>query len=89
MTEIVLDGERIVTLGDVHREVTDVLKPNYYGANLDALWDVITSQKAVRVVIKHEALLQQHLGNDYQSLITLFNDAAKQVSINFSIVIIR
>jgi len=39
----VLDGSKLKTIKDFHTEIQLVLElPDYYGKNLDALWDCLT-----------------------------------------------
>ena len=43
MKEIVLDGKKIDTVDELHIFLKKELDfPNYYGMNLDALWDCLT-----------------------------------------------
>jgi ribonuclease inhibitor len=78
MTALILDGKQLSSIEDVHRVVKETFDLPYYGNNLDALWDVLTTKKDIHVIIKHEALLHQHLGQDYTSLLRLFEDLKLQ-----------
>ncbi|SFP21210.1 Barstar, RNAse (barnase) inhibitor [Halolactibacillus halophilus] len=75
---LILDGKQLLSIEDVHCVVKETFDVPYYGKNLDALWDVLTTQKELRVIIKHDALLQKHLEQDYTSLICLFEDLKSQ-----------
>jgi RNAse (barnase) inhibitor barstar len=87
--EVILDGKQILSMQDVHHIVKQTLDLHHYGENLDALFDVLSTTKNVRIIIKHEALLQFHLGHDYASLMRLFEDVMTQTSLGFSIDIIN
>lgn len=78
MTTLILDGKQLLSIEDVHRVVKETFDVPYYGKNLDALWDVLTTKKDIHVIIKHDALLHQHLGQGYASLIRLFEDLKSQ-----------
>ena len=78
MKTLILDGKQLSSIEDVHRVVKETFDLPYYGNNLDALWDVLTTKKHIHVIIKHEVLLQQHLGQDYTSLLRLFEDLKLQ-----------
>ena len=42
--EVIIPGDKIRTEADFHREIKLLLRfPEYYGNNLDALWDCISS----------------------------------------------
>ena len=85
MTALILDGKQLSSIEDVHRVVKETFDVPYYGTNLDALWDVLTTKKDIHVIIKHEALLQQYLGQDYTSLLCLFEDLKSQAIFQCSI----
>ena len=85
MTTLILDGKQLSSIEDVHRVVKETFDLPYYGNNLEALWDVWTTKKNSHVIIKHEALLQQHLGQDYTSLLCLFEDLKSQAIFQCSI----
>jgi len=43
MNEIILDGEKMVDEITTHKMLKEIFNfPDYYGENLDALWDCIT-----------------------------------------------
>ncbi len=85
MTVMMLDGQKLLSINDVHRVVRQTFDLNHYGENLDALWDVLTTQKNVHIIIKNDPLLQHHLGQDYMSLMRLFEDLKTQPPLQFSI----
>lgn len=76
MKRIILNGRRMIT-----REVTHAyLKrkfcfPDYYGRNLDALWDLLsTTAKDTEIVIVNASEITEHLGRYGQSLLRVFDD---------------
>ena len=65
MKQAVLDGRLIQSRQQVHASFARQLDlPAWYGANLDALHDCLTSMKdEVRVVLAHPDLLEKTLGS--------------------------
>ncbi|MBQ9413525.1 MAG: barstar family protein [Clostridia bacterium] len=64
MTVILLDGQHLQSIKDVHALFQEALSlPEWYGANLDALHDVLTDQtESVGVIAVNTALLAEHIG---------------------------
>jgi ribonuclease inhibitor len=78
----ILDGARIKSHDDFHDEVFSVLKlPEYYGRNLDALWDCLTGwvEVPLTIVWKDFGSSQQALGDYADKAAELFREAAKEV----------
>ncbi len=82
MTEAVLDGTKIDTELDVHRELTEQLDFGpYYGNNLAALRDRLETdvERPVRLVWINSATSRRRLGEDlFGRIVKLFNDVASQ-----------
>lgn len=79
MQEIILDGRKINDKKEAHAYLKEKLEmPEYYGNNLDALWDVLsTYDKPVRVELIHEDALVASLGTYGEALIETFQDAVE------------
>lgn len=74
--EIVLDGNKITNKKDLFETLKKQVKSEeFYGNNLDALWDVLTVHKEpLTIKIINEELLNKHLEDYYNKLLELFND---------------
>lgn len=58
MVTCIIDGAKMTTRADAHRELAQALQlPEYYGANLDALWDVVSTCEAHLTLVNAAALL--------------------------------
>lgn len=72
-----LDGSRINTVDDFHHQIAKVMDfPDYYGKNLDALWDCLTGDvdADVRLVWKQHHLSKTNLGDGFGKIIRIFED---------------
>ncbi|GGG65439.1 barstar family protein [Paenibacillus radicis (ex Gao et al. 2016)] len=75
-----------------YQNVHDWLKqelslPEWYGANLDALWDCVTGHLPMPLKIRWIADSEQH--DDYSGIVEVFQDAADQYEeITFEYVVI-
>lgn len=79
----VLDFSKCKYLGEVHEIIKNVLElPEWYGANLDALWDSITGimyvPANVRIIYKPETRMSQKLNNEIEQIISLFLEAQEE-----------
>ncbi|WP_407666943.1 barstar family protein [Mucilaginibacter sabulilitoris] len=73
--EIIIDGERIRNIEDFHLEIKEKLKfPEYYGENMNALWDCLTSsiELPVTLIWKNVNISKASLGEDFNSIVDLF-----------------
>lgn len=54
--------------------------PRHFGRNLDALWDVLTSdiEGPVEIVWEDQALSQASLGDEYPRLVSLLEEVAAE-----------
>lgn len=78
MKTIVLDGARMTDLAAAHAYLKEKLGlPDYYGANLDALYDCLGElPRGVQLVIVNESALLAALGEYGERLLATFRDAA-------------
>ncbi len=73
-----LDGRRMTTRDAAHDELSRVLElPAYYGRNLDALWDLVSTMEA-RVTLSHREEMIDALGLYGQKLLNTLRDAARE-----------
>lgn len=79
MKSIQISGKRMQTIESTHRYLKRQLDlPDYYGANLDALWDLLsTKSEPVEISLKHLAVLRHNLGDYGDKLIKVFEDAER------------
>ena len=78
MHNLVLDGEEMTSKERAHKHLAVIMDfPQYYGENLDALWDLLTviSEPTQITLINGEKLLQA-LGDYGEAIISIFEDAA-------------
>lgn len=82
MKRVHLNGRRMIS-----REVTHAyLKrkfsfPDYYGKNLDALWDLLTTLgKDTEIVITHKDKILESLGSYGEALLALFLELPEETS---------
>ena len=80
MAEIVLDGLELRSMDEVHDRFARALAlPEYYGRNLDALFDCLTEQReGVTVRLLHRDALEDRLGRRGQALVRLLRRAAAE-----------
>ena len=76
--EIILDGLLMTDRSVLHDLLAEKFAfPDYYGRNLDALYDLLsTYPERIDVTLIHEAQLHQNLGNYGESLLYTLQDAA-------------
>ena len=80
--EAILEGTKIKSIEDFHRLVKDVLNlPDYYGENLDALWDCLTGwvDLPLTLVWKDFEYSKSSLGDFATKALNVFTDAEKEI----------
>ena len=77
MRQVTIDGILMKNKGEVHEYLRDELQiEEYYGSNLDALWDgLITYDQPIKVTITHYHELIENLGDYGFALVSVFRDA--------------
>jgi ribonuclease inhibitor len=78
MEEIFLDCNKMTSKSEAHKYIKKMLKfPGYYGGNLDALWDLLsTKSKIISIFLLHEEKLYENLGDYGKQMAEVFKDAA-------------
>ena len=60
MKTVILDCEELIQKEQTHIYLAEVLNfPDYYGKNLDALFDCLTEMKECTIVLKGEGAIRQ------------------------------
>ncbi|WP_313413350.1 barstar family protein [Sedimentibacter sp.] len=89
MKYITLDFSGIKTMYDLHTYLKKAFHlPDYYGYNLDALWDCLHCSFAepTIIVLRHMSVLPEEINEAVEVMNELFNDLEKQddeVTIHF------
>ncbi|EOZ3810158.1 TPA: barstar family protein [Citrobacter youngae] len=81
MNEIILDGKKIQNESDFHSVMSDLLDFGpYYGRNLDALWDRLSTdiERPVKIIWLHSELSRQNLGESFDRIIQIFERTRQQ-----------
>ncbi len=80
MIEIQLNGSKMVDKETAHVYLKRKLSlPDYYGNNLDALWDLLsTDASPKKITIKKPEMIIVNLGKYGESLINTFREAAEE-----------
>lgn len=81
-----LDGALMIKPEAMHSQFADVMDfPDYYGRNLDALWDLLTSlPRPYRIHFKNPGLARIQLDDAWESLHHLLEDLEKEEGIVLS-----
>lgn len=74
--EIILNGKEILDRKTLFTQLKEQIKSEeFYGDNLDALWDVLSStDEKIKIIIVNRECLNNHLGEYAELLIELFHD---------------
>ena len=77
METIVIDGERMLDRRAAHDHLAAQLSlPDYYGRNLDALYDLLTEREGpTRLVVRHRETILSWLGGYGEALCQTLEDA--------------
>jgi len=85
MVKYILDGSKMLSRETAHDELQRALSlPEYYGRNLDALWDCVSAIEG-EIVLQHSGIMLASLGLYGKKIVTVFEEAAEHSSgIRFS-----
>ncbi|ELY7490942.1 barstar family protein [Cronobacter turicensis] len=81
MTEIILDGKKIENESEFHSVMSDLLNFGpYYGRNLDALWDRLSTdvERPVKFIWLNSDLSRNNLGYSFDQIIKIFERTRQQ-----------
>lgn len=80
MKEIRLDGSKMLGREETHSYLKRKLDlPDYYGNNLDALWDCLSTDYSPRkITVSNADILIQNMGSYGEALIKVLSDAAEE-----------
>lgn len=87
MKYVILDGKKMTNVEESHKYLKKkLLFSDYYGENLDALWDELsTIAEPVQIELINVIMLNNNLKIYAKNLIDLFNEASlenKQIKFN-------
>ena len=83
MIHITFNFEKIETMDDFYQiAVKELSLPDYFGNNLDALWDVLTGEIKLPIKIEFENLTLDKLDR-FEPLTNLFEDACVELGSDF------
>jgi ribonuclease inhibitor len=80
--EVILKGAKIKSISDFHAQIKEVLElPNYYGQNLDALWDCLTGwiEMPLTLIWEDSNVSKENLGEYAEKIFNILRDAEKEV----------
>lgn len=79
MKEVRLNGSKMVDKAHTHAYLKRKLDlPLYYGENLDALWDCLSTDRMPKtIVVAKPAVILNNLGDYGEALIKVFLEASK------------
>jgi ribonuclease inhibitor len=80
MKEITLDGNNMTSIKEAHRYIKLKLNfPAYYGENLDALWDILsTTSETTNIILINSSKLCENLGEYSKLLLEVFQDVSNE-----------
>ncbi len=81
MRQVILDANYMTNKKIAHEYIAKMLSfPEYYGHNLDALYDMLTDiANPITIIIKHSELLETQLGISYgKLLLEVLKDSATE-----------
>jgi ribonuclease inhibitor len=80
MKVIYLNGSNIWSKSDLHSELADQMRfPWYYGRNLDALYDLLSTEREhCLFIIKNKEELAENLGGYYFALTDVLEDVSRE-----------
>lgn len=69
MNQVIIDGNIVKTKKEFHEQMALQLHfPDYYGKNLDAMYDCLTEQKEGKIIFRNMAKLSDSLGDYLDSV---------------------
>ncbi|MDX5386420.1 MAG: barstar family protein [Marinobacter sp.] len=78
---VVMNGREILSEADFHNKISEAMNfPSYYGKNLDALWDVLSTdiERPVTLVWENADSSKESMGNSFAKIVDLLNRVMAQ-----------
>ncbi|WP_375177785.1 barstar family protein [Marinobacter mobilis] len=78
---VVINGSEIRSEADFHKKIAEAMGfPSYYGENLDALWDILSTdiERPVTLVWENAAYSKESMGNGFARIVDLLNRVVAQ-----------
>lgn len=88
MNTIVLDFSGIKTYWELHEYFKKIFQlPDYYGHNMDALWDCLYCcyDSSTTIILKNLSSASKELAPEIEIMLELFCDLAQKNSVNVTI----
>ncbi|MCY9288533.1 barstar family protein [Bacillus haynesii] len=82
MDVIILDGDKFRTLDSLHKILKERLDlPDYYGENLNALWDSLTGwiERPVTIIWRDFEKSKSYLGYNADEVLEVFKEAQDEL----------
>ena len=79
--KVELDGQKILTEKDFHAELSKALDlPRHYGANLDALWDVLSTdiERPITLIWMNSAYSKKAMKAKFDDILEVLQSVEKQ-----------
>ncbi|WP_207259722.1 barstar family protein [Desulfovibrio sp. Huiquan2017] len=81
MIKVILNGKKMLTRQTLHAELKEKLDlPDYYGANLDALWDCLTGwiDTPSHIVWEDASVTKEVIPEYFKRTLSVFREAEKE-----------
>ncbi|ERI07401.1 putative barstar [Aneurinibacillus aneurinilyticus ATCC 12856] len=90
LKKIIVDGKAITSMDELHNTLhLQFGFPDYYGRNLDALWDMLTGGIELPVTIEWQsyATSSERLGEEGQRLLELLREAEQELEGGLTVIV--
>jgi len=80
-----LDGTEIRSIAEFHSKFQECAAvPEFYGHNLDALWDTLTGllNSPLKIVWKNSSISKEHFETGFLKIVEILSEAAEHNMIN-------
>lgn len=86
MNKVIINGEEFRNIQEFHKYIKVKLElPDYYGENLDALWDCLTGfiDLPLLLVWRNYKKSKGYMGKDIEEILQLFKEVQEELEDNF------
>lgn len=82
-----INAKNILSKEEFHNEMKQLFEfPDYYGNNLDSLWDLLTEKNELNIEIYNSKYFEKNLGEYGEKIIELFDDLSKMEDYNINFI---